>query len=87
MARTFDVTELKFTPAGGVLAAFNGGSISSGDSRITTPSSITVPANSSATLTITVNAGLANGTVAQGWIQLGGSGDEYQVAYWVEVAP
>ena len=87
VARTFDVTELKFTPAGGVLAAFNGGSISSGDSRITTPSSITVPANSSATLTITVNAGLANGTVAQGWIQLGGSGDEYQVAYWVEVAP
>jgi subtilisin family serine protease len=87
VARTFDVAELKFNPAGGALAAFNGGSISSGDSRITTPSSITVPANSSATLTISVNAGLANGTVAQGWIQLSGGGDEYQVAYWAQVAP
>lgn len=86
-ARTFDVTELKFTPAGGALAAFNGGSISTGDSRITTPTSITVPANGSATLAITVSAGLANGTIAQGWVRLSGGGDEYQVAYWVQVAP
>jgi minor extracellular serine protease Vpr len=86
-ARTFSVAERKFTPAGGALAAFNGGSIGGDDSRITTPSSITVPANSSATLTITVNAGLANGTVAQGWVQLSGGGDEYQVAYWAQVAP
>ncbi|HEX2756856.1 MAG TPA: S8 family serine peptidase, partial [Candidatus Limnocylindrales bacterium] len=86
-ARTFDVAELKFTPAGGALAAFNGGTIGGDDSRITTPSSITVAANSSATLTITVNAGLANGTIAQGWIQLSGGGDEYQVAYWAQVAP
>jgi subtilisin family serine protease len=86
-ARTYAVSELKFSPAGGALAAFNGGTTSSGDSRITTPSSITVPANGSATLTVTVNAGLANGTIAQGWIQLTGSGDDYQVAYWVQVAP
>jgi minor extracellular serine protease Vpr len=87
VARTFAVAELKFTPAGGALAAFNGGSIGGDDSRITTPASITVPANSSATLTITVNAGLANGTIAQGWVQLTGGGDEYQVAYWAQVAP
>ncbi|HEY3163370.1 MAG TPA: S8 family serine peptidase [Candidatus Limnocylindrales bacterium] len=85
--RTFAISELKFTPAGGALTAYNGGAIGGADSRITTPSSITVPANGSATLTITVNAGLANGTVAQGWIQLSGGGDEYQVAYWVQVAP
>jgi hypothetical protein len=86
-ARTFTIAEHKFTPAGGALAAFNGGSIGGDDSRITTPSSITVPANSSGTLTVTVNAGLANGTIAQGWIQLSGGGDEYQFAYWAQVAP
>jgi minor extracellular serine protease Vpr len=86
-ARTFTVAELKFTPAGGTLAPYNGGSVSSGDSRITTPTSIAVPANSSATLTISVNAGLANGTVAQGWVQLTGGGDQYQVSYWAQVAP
>ena len=86
-ARTFAVAEMTFTPAGGALAAYNGGTIGGADSRITTPSSITVPANGSATLAITVNAGLANGTIAQGWIQLTGGGDEYQVAYWAQVAP
>jgi hypothetical protein len=86
-ARTYAVAERMFTPAGGSLAAYNGGAIGGADSRITTPSSITVPANGSATLTITVNAGLANGTIAQGWIQLTGGGDEYQVAYWAQVAP
>jgi subtilisin family serine protease len=86
-ARTYTVAELRFTPAGGSLAAYNGGAIGGADSRITTPSSITVPANGSATLTITVNAGLANGTIAQGWIQLSGGGDEYQLAYWAQVAP
>ena len=78
---------MTFTPAGGALAAYNGGTIGGADSRITTPSSITVPANGSATLAITVNAGLANGTIAQGWVQLTGGGDEYQVAYWAQVAP
>jgi subtilisin family serine protease len=86
-ARTFAVAERMFTPAGGALTAYNGGTIGGADSRITTPSAIIVPANGSATLTITVNAGLPNGTVAQGWIQLTGGGDEYQVAYWAQVAP
>ena len=86
-ARTFSVAERMFVPAGGSLAPYNGGSIGGADSRITTPTSITVPANGSATLTITVNAGLANGTIAQGWVQLTGGGDEYQVAYWAQVAP
>ena len=86
-SRTFDVTELKFNPAGGALAPYNGGTTSSGDSRITTPATITVPANGSATLAITVNAGLPNGTIAQGWIQLSGGGAEYQVAYWAQVVP
>jgi subtilisin family serine protease len=86
-ATTYSVAEMVFTPAGGTLAPYNGGSIGGADSRITTPTSITVPANGSATLTITVRAGLANGTIAQGWVQLVGGGAEYQVAYWAQVAP
>lgn len=91
-AQTFDVAEMRFTPApttgaGAIAGVWNAGSIGGADSRIATPSSITVPANGSATLAITVNAGLPNGTVAQGWISLTGGGDEYQVAYWAQVAP
>lgn len=92
VARTFDVAEMRFIPAptsgAGAIAGFwNAGTIGGADSRITTPTSITVPANGSATLNITVNAGLPNGTVAQGWVSLTGGGDEYQVAYWAQVAP
>ncbi|MBA2718229.1 MAG: S8 family serine peptidase [Chloroflexi bacterium] len=86
-SRTFAVAELKFTPGVDRVGLYGGGTTSAGDSRITTPTSITVPANSSATLTITVNAGQPNGTVAQGWLKLTGGGDEYQVAYWAQVAP
>lgn len=86
-SRTFAVEEIKFTPGTGNVGLYGGGTTSGGDSRITTPTTITVAANSSATLTITVNAGLANGTVAQGWLKLTGGGDEYQVAYWAQVAP
>jgi minor extracellular serine protease Vpr len=86
-ARTFAVSETRFTQAGGSVGLYGGGTTSSGDASITTPTSITVPANSSATLTITVNAGQANGTRAQGWVTLTGGGDEYQVAYWAQVAP
>ena len=86
-SRTFAVEEIKFTPGAGSVGLYGGGTTTSGDSRITTPASITVAANSSATLTITVNAGLANGTVAQGWLKLTGGGDEYQVGYWAQVAP
>ena len=86
--RTFTVTERKFTPSAGALGSvYGGGTVSTGDSRITTPSSITVPANGTATLRVTVSAGLANGTITQGWLQLTGGGDEYQLAYWAQVAP
>ena len=85
-ARTFAIEELRFNPAAGALGAtFNGGTVISGDSRITTPSSITVPANGSAVLTIRVNAGQPLGTRAQGWLKLTGGGDEYQIAYWAQV--
>ena len=86
-ARTFNVAELKFTPGTGNVGAFGGGTTSAGDSRITTPSTLTVPANGSATLTVTVNAGQARGSIAQGWITLIGGGDEYQFAYWAQTAP
>jgi hypothetical protein len=86
--QTYTVTELKFNPATGNVGAFGGGTISTGDSRISSPATVVVPASGSATLTISVNAGLAHGTVVQGWLKLsGGGGQEYQVAYWAQVAP
>jgi subtilisin family serine protease len=87
-SRTFAVEELRFNLAAGTLGStFGGGTVVSGDSRISTPTSITVPANGTATLTVRVSAGLANGTRVQGWIQLAGGGDVYQFAYWAQVAP
>jgi minor extracellular serine protease Vpr len=50
------------------------------DSRISVPSSITVPANGTAVLRVTVHAGLPKGTV-QGWIDLSGAAGDYSVAY------
>ena len=85
--RTFAVGELKFTPAAGTVGVYGGGTTSAGDSRINTPATLTVPANGSATLTVTVNAGQPRGSIAQGWITLTGGGDEYQVAYWAQTAP
>lgn len=86
---TFDLEALKFTPASGALGAvYNAGSVTSGDSRISFPPSITVPAGSSADLTITVKEGLPLGTIVQGWLSLTGSGGvEYHLAYWAHVAP
>jgi minor extracellular serine protease Vpr len=72
---TFSVSVTKFTPdtfGGTVPLIWNGGILSAGDDRITVPASVTVPANGSTTLTVTVNAGL--GTTAQGWINLDGPG-------------
>jgi len=66
---------------------FGAGTTVSGDARITFPSPITVPAGGT-TLTVTIDAGLPNGTVVQGWITLDGAGDnDYHFAYWAEVAP
>jgi subtilisin family serine protease len=87
-ARTLSIQELRWNPAAGALGStFGGGTTSSGDSRIATPTSITIPANGSANLVVSVNASLARGTIVQGWLKLTGGGDEYQVAYWSQVAP
>jgi len=87
--QTFSVSATKFTPddfGGTVPLAFDAGILSSGDNRITVPASVTVPANGSATLTVSVNAGLAAGTVVQGWINLdGGSSNQLHFAYYAQV--
>ena len=86
--RTFAVEELRFNLASGTLGTrWGGGTTASGDVRISTPASITVPAGGSASLTISVAAGLPHGSVVQGWLRLTGGGDEYQLAYWAQVAP
>ena len=68
---TFAVSTTKFTPdtfGGTVSSIYDAGILSSGDDRITVPASVTVPANSSTTMTVTVNA--AHDDVVQGWINL-----------------
>ncbi len=86
--RTFAVEELRFNLASAPLGTrWGGGTTASGDGRISTPASITVPAGGSASLTISVAAGLPHGSVVQGWLKLTGGGDEYQLAYWAQVAP
>ncbi|HWP63690.1 MAG TPA: S8 family serine peptidase [Candidatus Binatia bacterium] len=86
---TFDLEALEFTPALGTLgAAFNGGSTSSGDDRISFPSTFTIGAGETKGLTITVKAGLPLGSIVQGWLTLAGPGEvEYHLAYWAHVAP
>ena len=87
-SQTFAVGELRWSPAaGGLGSVYGGGAIVAGDSRITTPSTLTVGPNGAATLTITVNAGLPRGTIVQGWVTLNANGGdyEYQVAYWAQV--
>ena len=79
-SQTLDVTERRFNPTSAAA-----GEIVTGDSRINTPSSITIPANGSATLTITVRAGLPSGLI-QGWLDLSGPAGDYSLAY-VAVVP
>src|SRR6266567_3220771 len=70
---TFSVSKTKFTPStfgGTVSSVYDAGILSAGDDRITVPDSVTVPANGSTTLTVTVSAG--HGEVVQGWINLDG---------------
>src|SRR5207247_660172 len=69
--QTFNVSTTKFTPdtfGGTVPLIYNAGTLSSPDDRITVPGSVTVPANGSTTMTVTVNSG--HGDVVQGWINL-----------------
>ena len=86
--QTFSVSATKFTPStfgGTVSSIYGAGILSTGDSRITVPPSVTVPANGSTTLTVTVNAG--PGDTAQGWVNLDGAGsNDLHFAYYAVVA-
>jgi len=87
--QTFAVSVTKFTPdtfGGTVPLIWNAGTLSAGDDRITVPTSVMVPANGSTTLTVTVSA--AQGTTAQGWINLDGEGaNDLHFAYYAAVVP
>jgi minor extracellular serine protease Vpr len=85
---TFSVSKTKFTPStfgGTVSSVYDAGILSAGDDRITVPDSVTVPANGSTTLTVTVNTGHSLDTV-QGWINLDGPGsNDLHLAYYAVV--
>src|SRR5438046_10704727 len=85
--QTFNVSTTKFTPdtfGGTVPLIYNAGTLSSPDDRITVPGSVTVPANGSTTMTVTVNSG--HGDVVQGWINLDGAGsNDLHFAYYAQV--
>ena len=87
--QTFAVSVTKFTPdtfGGTVPSIWNAGTLSAADDRIRVPASVMVPANGSTTLTVTVSA--AQGTTAQGWINLDGEGDnDLHFAYYAAVVP
>jgi len=84
---TFSVSKTMFTPdtfGGTVPSIYDAGILSAGDDRITVPGSVTVPANGSTTLTVSVNA--AHGEVVQGWINLDGAGsNDLHFAYYAVV--
>ncbi len=66
-------------------SVYDAGILSAGDDRITVPDSVTVPANGSTTLTVTVNTGHSLDTV-QGWINLDGPGsNDLHLAYYAVV--
>jgi subtilisin family serine protease len=87
--QTFAVSKLKFTPSdfgGTVPLIWNAGTITAGDNRITVPASVTVPANGSTTLTVSVSA--PQGMTVQGWVNLDGEGDnDLHFAYYAHVVP
>lgn len=87
----FSTSVSKFTPStfgNTISSVYDAGTITSGDSRISVPSSFTVPASGSYNLSITVRPGLSPGTVAQGWINLAGSGgNDLHLAYYAVVGP
>ena len=89
-SQVFAVSATKFTPdtfGGTVPSIYDAGTLSSGDNRISVPGSVTVPANGTATLTVTVNSGLPSGTVVQGWIDLNSGFDDLHFAYYAQVGP
>jgi subtilisin family serine protease len=87
--QTFSVSTTKFTPddfGGTVPLIYNAGTLSSPDDRITVPASVTVPANGSTSLTVTVSAAL--GSTVQGWVNLDGPGaNDLHFAYYALVGP
>jgi subtilisin family serine protease len=87
--QTFAVSKLKFTPSdfgGTVPLIWNAGTITAGDNRVTVPASVTVPANGSTTLTVSVSA--PQGMTVQGWVNLDGEGDnDLHFAYYAHVVP
>ena len=83
-AQMFGVSTLKFTPTTSVPSIYDAGTISAGDDRITVPPSVTVPANGSTTMTVTVSS--SHGDVVQGWINLDGPGsNDLHFAYYAQV--
>jgi subtilisin family serine protease len=85
-SQTFSLAAWKFTPsASAVLSPFNAGTTTSGDNRISFPASVTVPANDSTNLTVSVKSGLPLGTVVQGWVTLTGPSGPYHFAYYAVV--
>jgi minor extracellular serine protease Vpr len=86
-SQTFSVSVTKFTPStfgDTVSSIYGAGILSAGDSRIIVPASVTVPANGSTPLTVTVNA--AHGDTVQGWINLDGAGsNDLHFAYYAVV--
>src|SRR6266508_3156477 len=86
---TFSFSVTKFTPStfgGTVPLIYNAGTLDAGDPAITVPASVTVPANGSTTLTVTVNAGI--GATVKCWINLDGDGDnDLHFAYYAKVGP
>jgi minor extracellular serine protease Vpr len=85
----FIISTTKFTPStfgGTVPSIYDAGTLSSGDPAITVPASVTVPANGSTTLTVTVSA--PQGTTVQGWVNLDGPGDnDLHFGYYAHVVP
>lgn len=88
-AQTFGLSATKVTPSTtSSLIPYNAGSTSTGDGRISFPTSVTASASGSAQITVSVNGGAVQGSVIQGWITLAGADDnDYHFAYWAEVAP
>jgi len=88
-SEAFTVSVTKFTPdtfGGTVSSIYDAGTLSSGDDRVTVPASVTVPANGSTTMTVTVNS--SHGDVVQGWINLDGPGsNDLHFAYYAQVGP
>jgi minor extracellular serine protease Vpr len=82
---TFSVSVTKFTPdtfGGTVPSIWDAGTLSAGDDRISVPGSVTVPANGTTTLTVTVTG---RGEVVQGWINLDGGSSNLHFAYYAVV--